>query len=358
MPSTNTITAFNTFAALTKIKSAEVNNNFDVFRGNIIPVHPSTATAGTTGTYNLGSSDYTWLGGYLNNTFLAEYDTTTSAPTPPNGFRSIFVTQDDVVYTKDDSGTAQIFQTGPEGGLSYSTITSAYTATSSDNVLFCNASTASFNISLFTASSSDGQLIRFINEGDTLAAVNIVATTATGLINNTTTISMFTKNELFELISENSKWRILKHETPKYVYSFTPTLNNITVGNGSVTGYWFRDRHLMKGYITFDYNSTSTITGSVSLTVPNSQNIDVSYKPPNLSSKIGDVLFDDNGSGVNIGYLYVATTLTGSIVVGNASSTYLTASFISSSVPFAWTTNDGLHIDFEIPIDGWREVGE
>lgn len=60
MPSSATITAFYSFAALTTIRSSEVNNNFSTYRGHILPVDPNTSTAATTETYDLGSSDHRW----------------------------------------------------------------------------------------------------------------------------------------------------------------------------------------------------------------------------------------------------------------------------------------------------------
>ena len=60
MPATDTITAFYVFSADTVIKSAYVNNNFDLHRGHIIPIDPNTSTAAATQTYDLGSDGYRW----------------------------------------------------------------------------------------------------------------------------------------------------------------------------------------------------------------------------------------------------------------------------------------------------------
>jgi len=59
MPSSDTITTWNTFTAKTLIKSADVNNNFDVFRGHLLPVDASAAAAADNA-YDLGSSTYRW----------------------------------------------------------------------------------------------------------------------------------------------------------------------------------------------------------------------------------------------------------------------------------------------------------
>lgn len=75
MPSSATITAFYNFSANTKARASQVNTNFDVFRGHIIPVHPSTSTSANN-TYDLGSYDYKWRTAYITE---SEFGTTSTA---------------------------------------------------------------------------------------------------------------------------------------------------------------------------------------------------------------------------------------------------------------------------------------
>lgn len=67
MPSTATITAFYSFSANTKARANYVNTNFSNFRGHIIAIDPNTATAATTETYDLGSTEYRWRTGYFRS---------------------------------------------------------------------------------------------------------------------------------------------------------------------------------------------------------------------------------------------------------------------------------------------------
>ncbi len=67
MPSTATITSFYNFSANTKARASQVNNNFDVFRGHIIPVEPLTATSADN-TYDLGDFSHRWRYGYFGQT--------------------------------------------------------------------------------------------------------------------------------------------------------------------------------------------------------------------------------------------------------------------------------------------------
>src|SRR3990167_7464589 len=63
MPSSATITTtdFRIFSPNTTIYSAQVNGNFDLWRGHVLPLQTgSTSGADTTLSYDLGSSDYKW----------------------------------------------------------------------------------------------------------------------------------------------------------------------------------------------------------------------------------------------------------------------------------------------------------
>lgn len=64
MPSTATITAYYNFSPNTKARATQFNNNFDVYRGHIIPVEVLTATSSDM-TYDLGSSEHRWRSAYV-----------------------------------------------------------------------------------------------------------------------------------------------------------------------------------------------------------------------------------------------------------------------------------------------------
>jgi len=75
MPSTATITSFYSFTANTKARAGEVNNNFSVYRGHIIPVNTDTASASNL-SHDLGSTDHRWNNAYASTLYLG--NTTTS----------------------------------------------------------------------------------------------------------------------------------------------------------------------------------------------------------------------------------------------------------------------------------------
>lgn len=73
----DTITAFNVFAPGTKARSSEVNVNFNNYRGNLLPINATTATASDM-THDLGSDSHRWRYGYLGTVDLKSSTSTAS----------------------------------------------------------------------------------------------------------------------------------------------------------------------------------------------------------------------------------------------------------------------------------------
>ena len=75
MPSTATITAFYNFTANTKARAAQVQGNFDMFRGHIIPIEPLTATSSDVA-YDLGADSHRWRTAYAKTLDLVGHTST------------------------------------------------------------------------------------------------------------------------------------------------------------------------------------------------------------------------------------------------------------------------------------------
>lgn len=104
MPTTATITAFYSFSAGTQIRSSEHNTNFGNFRGHIIPVDPNTATAATSGTYDLGADDHYWRANHFQYGVLYQ-NTAGSVPAAPSaGKMALYFKDDGKAYTKSPAG--------------------------------------------------------------------------------------------------------------------------------------------------------------------------------------------------------------------------------------------------------------
>ena len=119
--------------------------------------------------------------------------------------------------------------------------------------------------------------------------------------------------------------------------SFTPTWTNITVGSGSSVGYYKQVGKTVIGYVQFIYGSGSSV-GAVSLTPPVTPKTGVAGSSVNL----GQVIIEDSGSN----YFFGSWIAAGPIYVGNSSSTYVSGTALSSSIPMTWVTGDKLSINF------------
>jgi hypothetical protein len=74
VPSSATITAFYEFSAGAKARATQVNFNFSLFRGHVIPIEPLTATSANI-TYDLGSTEYRWRNTYTKEVYLGQTST-------------------------------------------------------------------------------------------------------------------------------------------------------------------------------------------------------------------------------------------------------------------------------------------
>ena len=123
MPSTATITTFYSFMANTKARASHVNNNFDVFRGHIIPISTDTQTA-SDGSYDLGSVDYRWRSLYSQQVNLEGLTTTTDVKLVPKSSLTLggfdFILGSQTIASWNHTGmSGSLIQTGtiPDSAL-------------------------------------------------------------------------------------------------------------------------------------------------------------------------------------------------------------------------------------------------
>ena len=118
--------------------------------------------------------------------------------------------------------------------------------------------------------------------------------------------------------------------------SWTPTLNNITIGNGTRTGKYARIGNTVIFWLKITLGSTSSVSNEPGFQFP----VTATQGYPHIP--LINFVYEDSGG----------TRWTGSsdpigndqtncrFWVGVASGTYLTTSGLSSTVPFTWGTSD------------------
>jgi hypothetical protein len=121
--------------------------------------------------------------------------------------------------------------------------------------------------------------------------------------------------------------------------SFTPTWNNVTVGNGTSEGFYTRINDTIIGTAYFALGSTSSITGTVSLTPP------VGTPLTREGFNIGSTRSVDFGTGAFSGLAILASNTIRPRCAG-ASASFVGDNEINATTPFTWTTNDYFHVNF------------
>ena len=121
--------------------------------------------------------------------------------------------------------------------------------------------------------------------------------------------------------------------------TWTPTLANLTLGNGAVIARYVQ----INGYVTarfkFTLGSTSAVGTSptVSTPVTASSTAADSNGPP-----IGVAYAKEVGANTYPSVVHLATTTTIAILAQNATATNVVAQGISATLPFTWGTTDVL----------------
>lgn len=129
------------------------------------------------------------------------------------------------------------------------------------------------------------------------------------------------------------------YNPPALEISFTPSWTNITIGSGTSTGFYTRVGKLIMFRAQFVFGSGSSM-GAATLALP------VTAIRAPLASQISVTILD-SGTAAYWGVVdpaSLSTTSAGALGAANSASTYVSISFLSSTVPMTWATNDQLNV--------------
>lgn len=118
--------------------------------------------------------------------------------------------------------------------------------------------------------------------------------------------------------------------------SYTPTLTNITLGNGTLTGDWWRAGRGIFFKVKLTFGSTTSVSGTMTIGLP------TAYADGTDAEVFSALMFDNSANTRYDGRSQAISTTTVAINAMNSSATYLTETATSSTVPFTWATSDQL----------------
>lgn len=121
--------------------------------------------------------------------------------------------------------------------------------------------------------------------------------------------------------------------------SFTPTLTNLTIGNGTISAAYKQTGKAIVLRLIITLGSTSVVGTVVSTSLPVTSVAYSAFTPLGIASH-----FDTSASATNLGVLAYTNTTTAEITVANAAGTYAAQGGLTATVPFTWATGDRIHI--------------
>lgn len=125
--------------------------------------------------------------------------------------------------------------------------------------------------------------------------------------------------------------------------SYTPTLTNVTTGNGTLAAGYIQIGKTVHVAIQFIMGSTSAITGGPQFTLPVTAR--TTYFNTTYNTPLGIARLSDFGVAAYLAYAIFASSTTAQINCLGAAGTYATDAAVSSTTPFTWGTSDAFLVN-------------
>jgi hypothetical protein len=122
--------------------------------------------------------------------------------------------------------------------------------------------------------------------------------------------------------------------TDQYPWTaYTPTLTNITLGNGTVIGRYQLVGKTVNLFFSLTLGSTTSFTAGIAVSLPVAPLYTNEYK--------GLASLNDNGVADYPAFFYAGQSpAVLYITAANTAGTYITTTPVNATTPFTWTTND------------------
>ncbi|MEI7632013.1 MAG: hypothetical protein WCJ60_01675 [bacterium] len=124
--------------------------------------------------------------------------------------------------------------------------------------------------------------------------------------------------------------------------AYTPTLTNITLNNGTVTGAYIQQGKTVHFKIKLTHGTTTVAGTGTLFTLPVTASSVIYTANVTGGSNLGLATAEDVGNAVYLGTASLVSSTTVGAYFMNASGTYVTLAKQTSSIPFAWGSTDTL----------------
>jgi len=164
-----------------------------------------------------------------------------------------------------------------------------------------------------------------------------MATTSGGIVYPVASDFIAPLNTHLQNLAESTQ-TALDAIVPAPIVEYTPTFSNLSIGNGTIFASYAKVGPIIVDEITIIFGSTTTLSGN--LTISGMQ--PAQYKGTQM--QVGNVVFVDVGGSFYYGLAQQESSTSIAIYAQNTSSTFMTSSSLSATVPFTWAVNDRITI--------------
>jgi len=312
MPTTITSSEINIFEGGQTITFAEINSTFDVHRGTRIPIQIRNSAADSTGSFDLGSSEYS--------------------------FGNIFA----------DKPIAVTFSGAGD-----------YTATATDRLIRTAAlsTTTAFNIILPDPTGNKGKVYT-IRKSDNDFNARAISVATGGSVDGTTTSSVNSLGEVLEVISDGVNY-VRVFRDIQYIETTTLTSYGNASGALRVTAARVGARLNIWGgdsFISNEFTSTGAPFFDILNVMPGSTPLSITIQ--NFTFTSVDPTLDRSSHIYNCGYsdfdgfLYKHGSL---FLTGTTFHFMADNGRVSDTNPFTWGSADSLSFFLSVRINEWKE---
>jgi hypothetical protein len=117
--------------------------------------------------------------------------------------------------------------------------------------------------------------------------------------------------------------------------SFTVTLTNVSIGNGTATGFYKQIGRTVVYRVLVTFGSTTSVSGSITINLP---------VTGTASQGVHNVFMTDDSTGTTYPGVVSPNTTAAIVRAINSSATYATQTATSSAIPFTWATSDVIRL--------------
>lgn len=265
-----------------------------------------------------------------------------------SGSVRLAVGSDNTFLKANSSATNGVEWASASLNLSVVSKTSAYTLTTSDDVVLGSASGAGFTLTLPTAVGNSGKTFR-IKKTDSTFNVITIDGNASETLDGAPTLKLSTQNEEVVFTSDNANWAVVGRRIPSVWTSYTPTITNISGFATGPNGYWRREGDSIHCRIDLTKNGSGGAGGSsVTFSLPSGLTIDTGkMNTGGASAPIGYAdTYNLSASAVYASHVVQYAGASAVLIIQTGTAAGVLASAVSSGAYLA--------LEFEVPITNWE----